>query len=83
MIRKIIFKEKRVKGEDNMSHAQEVIRKHEKRLERKARQEGRKEGRQQGRKESLIDIAKKMVEQKFNPDVITKITGLKKEKFMS
>ena len=34
-----------------MSHAQEVIRKHEERLEKKARLEGRKE--------SLMDVAKK------------------------
>ena len=87
MIRKIIFKEKRVKGEDNMSHAQEVIRKHEERLERKARQEGRKEGkkegRQQGRKESLIDVAKRMLQEKVDIDFIMKMTGLKKEEFMS
>ena len=91
MIRKIIFKEKRVKGEDNMSHAQEVIRKHEERLERKARQEGRqegreegkKEGKQQGRKESLIDVAKKMLQEKVDIDFISKITGLRKEQFMS
>ena len=75
MIRKIIFKEKRVKGEDNMSHAQEVIRKHEERLERKARQEGRKE--------SLIDVAKRMLQEKVDIDFIMKMTGLKKEEFMS
>ena len=70
MIRKIIFKEKRVKGEDNMSHAQEVIRKHEERLERKARQQG------------IISVAKNMLKEKFDIDVITKITGLRKEQFM-
>ena len=75
MIRKIIFKEKRVKGEDNMSHAQEVIRKHEERLERKAKKEGRKE--------SLIDVAKKMLQEKVDIDFIMKMTGLKKEEFMS
>ena len=62
-----------------MSHAQEVIRKHEERLERKARQEGRKEG----RKDSLVDVAKKMLQQKFDIEIITQITGLKKEQFMS
>ena len=90
MIRKIIFKEERVKGVGKMSHAQEVIRKHEERLERKARQEGiqegreegRKEGRQQGRKESLIDVAKKMLKEKLDIDFIIKITGLKKEQFV-
>ena len=74
MIRKIIFKEKMMKGEDNMSHAQEIIRKHEERLEKVARQ--------QGRKESLIDVAKKMLKQKFDIDVITQITGLKREQFI-
>ena len=70
MIRKIIFKEKMMKGEDNMSHAQEIIRKHEERLEKVARQE------------SLIDVAKKMLKQKFDIDVITQITGLKREQFI-
>ena len=74
MIRKIIFKEKRVKGEDNMSHAQEVIRKHEERLEKKARLEGRKE--------SLMDVAKKMLKQKFDIEIISEITGLKREQFI-
>ena len=86
MIRKIIFKEKRMKGVGKMSHAQEVIRKHEERLERKARkegrQEGREEGRQQGRKESLIDVAKKMLKQKFDIEIISEITGLKREQFV-
>ena len=58
-----------------MSHAQEVIRKHEERLERKARQEGRKD--------SLVDVAKKMLQQKFDIELITQITGLRKEQFMS
>ena len=66
--------EKMMKGEDNMSHAQEIIRKHEERLEKVARQ--------QGRKESLIDVAKKMLKQKFDIDVITQITGLKREQFI-
>ena len=78
MIRKIIFKEKREKGAGKMSHAQEVIRKHEERLERKAKQEGR----QQGRKESLIDVAKKMLKQKFDIEIISEITGLKREQFI-
>ena len=52
-----------------MSHAQEIIRKHEERLEKVARQE------------SLIDVAKKMLKQKFDIDVITQITGLKREQF--
>ena len=70
MIRKIIFKEERVKGVGKMSHAQEVIRKHEERLERKARQQG------------IISVAKNMLKEKFDIDVITKITGLRKEQFM-
>ena len=70
MIRKIIFKEKRVKGVGKMSHAQEVIRKHEERLERKAK------------KETLMEVVEKMLKEKFDPDVITKITGLKKEQFV-
>lgn len=74
MIRKIIFKEKRVKGVGKMSHAQEVIRKHEERLEKKARLEGRKE--------SLMDVAKKMLKQKFDIEIISEITGLKREQFI-
>ena len=70
MIRKIIFKEERVKGVGKMSHAQEVIRKHEERLERKAK------------KETLMEVVEKMLKEKFDPDVITKITGLKKEQFV-
>ena len=74
MIRKIMFKEKRVKGVGKMSHAQEVIRKHEERLEKKARLEGRKE--------SLMDVAKKMLKQKFDIEIISEITGLKREQFI-
>ena len=70
MIEKIIFKEKRVKGEDNMSHAQEVIRKHS---ERERKEE---------RKATLMEVVQKMLNEKLDIDLISRITGIKKEQFI-
>ena len=61
-------------GEDAMLHAQMVIRRD---FER-AKEEGRKEG----KKEGIIQVAKKMLAEKMDVNLISKLTGLRKEQFM-
>ena len=70
-IKEIILKEE---GDGSMSHVHEVLRRDAERERKKAKQEGRKEG--------ILDVAKKMLQQKFDIDTIIQITGLKKEQFM-
>ena len=70
-IERILIEEE---GEDAMLHAQMVIERDFKR----AREEGRKNGEEQ----KAINIAKKMLDEKIDINLITKITGLKKEQFM-
>ena len=48
----------------------------------KGMQKGMQEGRREGRQESLIDVAKKMLSEKIDINIILKITGLKKEQFI-
>ena len=54
--------------------------------DRKSRQEGRKEGRregkQEGKKEAVLILAKKMVKEKIDINLVMKITGLNKEQLM-
>lgn len=50
--------------------------------DRKSRQEGREEGKQEGKKEAVLILAKKMVKEKIDINLIMKITGLKKEQLM-
>ena len=50
--------------------------------DRKSRQEGRREGKQEGKKEAVLILAKKMVKEKIDINLIMKITGLKKEQLM-
>ena len=64
-----------------MLHAQKVIERDFKR----AREEGRKEGMLHAQKvieQKAINIAKKMLDEKIDVNLISKITGLKKEQFM-
>ena len=44
-----------------------------------AREEGLEEGRKEGRKESKLEVAKKMLEEKMDIEIIEKVTGLSKE----
>ena len=74
-IKEIILKEE---GDGSMSHVHEVLRRDAERERKKAKQEGKIEG----RKEGILDVAKKMLQQKFDIDTIIQITGLKKEQFM-
>ena len=67
-IKEIILKEE---GDGSMSHVHEVLRRDAERERRKGKQEG------------IISVAKRMLQEKFDPDVISKITGLRKEQFMS
>ena len=69
------FKRAREEGrKEGMLHAQKVI----ERDFKKAREEGKKEGIEQ----KAINIAKKMLDEKIDINLISKITGLKKEQFM-
>ena len=77
-IERILIEEE---GEDAMLHAQMVIERDFKR----AREEGRKEGMLHAQKvieQKAINIAKKMLDEKIDVNLISKITGLKKEQFM-
>jgi len=44
------------------------------------KKQGIKEGRKEGRKEAKIEVAKKMIEEKMDIELIEKVTGLSKEK---
>ena len=50
--------------------------------DRKSRQEGRREGKQEGKKEAVLILAKKMVKEKIDINLVMKITGLNKEQLM-
>ena len=77
-------------GEEGMLHAQMVIRRDFENAKKKGieegleegRREGRREGRKEGREEGIIEIAKKMLNEKVDIDFIMKITGLKKEQIL-
>ena len=47
----------------------------------KGREEGREEGREKGREDTQIFIARNMLNEGFDIDVILKLTGLSKEEF--
>ena len=66
------------KGDDGMLHAQMVIRRDFENARKKAIEEGREEG----RKEGILELAKKMLAEKIDVDLISKLTGLKKEQFI-
>ena len=93
-IERILIEEE---GEDAMLHAQMVIERDFKRAREEGRKEGmlhaqkvierdfkraREEGRKNGEEQKAINIAKKMLDEKIDINLITKITGLKKEQFM-
>ena len=63
---------------EGMLHAQEVIRRDFKRAEKRGREEGRKEG----KLKKAIEVAKNMLKENFDVDLISRLTGLKKEQFM-
>ena len=41
--------------------------------------EGRKEGKREGKKENSLEIVRNMIKEKFNEEVIQKITGVNKK----
>ena len=49
---------------------------------KEGRQEGMKEGMKKGRQKGMLDVAKKMLAENFDIDLISKLTGLKKEQFI-
>ena len=59
-------------------HVHEVLRRDRENYAKKAREEGRKTG----KLEQAILVAKKMLAEKLDVNLIIKITGLKKEQFM-
>ena len=84
-------------GEDAMLHAQMVIRRDFERAKEEGRKEGmlhaqevirrdfekaKEEGRREGKKEGIIQVAKKMLAEKIDINLISKLTGLRKEQFM-
>lgn len=58
------------KGDEGMLHAQMVLRRDAERI------------RKEGKKEGIISIAKKMLKENFDMDLISKLTGLKKEQIL-
>ena len=74
VIRRDFEKAKEEGRREGMLHAQEVIR----RDFEKAKQEERREG----KKEGIIQVAKKMLAEKIDINLISKLTGLRKEQFM-
>lgn len=50
--------------------------------EEQGREQGIKRGKEQGRKEEKVSLAKKMLKENFAIEIIEKITGLKREKFI-
>ena len=74
VIRRDFEKAKEEGRKEGMLHAQEVIR----RDFEKAKQEERREG----KKEGIIQVAKKMLAEKMDVNLISKLTGLRKEQFM-
>ena len=93
-IERILIEEE---GEDAMLHAQMVIERDFKRAREEGRKEGmlhaqkvierdfkqaREEGKKEGIEQKAINIAKKMLDEKIDINLISKITGLKKEQFM-
>ena len=65
-------------GEDAMLHAQMVIR----RDFENAKKKGIKEGLEEGRKEGIMSVAKKLLEEKVDMDVIEKVTGLTRQQLI-
>ena len=59
-------------------HVHEVLRRDREKYAKEAKKEGIKEGKL---KQTVI-VARKMLEEKIDVELITKITGLKKEQFM-
>ena len=94
IIERILIEEE---GEEAMLHAQMVIERDFKRAREEGRKEGmlhaqkvierdfkkaREEGKKEGIEQKAINIAKKMLDEKIDINLISKITGLKKEQFM-
>lgn len=73
-------------GEEGMLHAQMVLKRDAEKIRRKSIKEGKEEGLKKGLKEGsikkAINIAQNMLKENFDIELISKITGLKKEQFM-
>ena len=69
-------------GEEAMLHAQMVIRRDFENAKKKGIKEGLEEGRKEGRKEGIMSVAKKLLEEKVDMDVIEKVTGLTRQQLI-
>ena len=78
--------EKLKEGESMKLAVERMLDKEYAKRDRKSRQEGRKEGikegKERGRKEEALSLAKKMLKEKIDINIVMKITGLKKEQLM-
>ena len=78
--------EKLKEGESMKLAVERMLDKEYAKRDRKSRQEGRKEGtkeaKERGRKEDALSLAKKMLKEKIDINIVMKITGLKKEQLM-
>lgn len=71
---------KRLKGDDGeMLAVLDMIDRENMKIYKKGRTEGKKEGKKEGKIEALIDVAKKMINEKLSIEKIIEITGLNKE----
>ena len=71
--------EKIEEGSGNMMAVMEMLLAENEKYINIGRQEGRKEGRLEGGKQKIKEIVQKMLAENFTKEMITKITGLKKE----
>lgn len=80
-------------GDENMLASVQMLEREKRREEKERMEEIRKErklseargearGLKEGRKKEKVSLAKKMVKENFTIEIIEKITGLKREKFM-
>ena len=82
VIRRDFERAKEEGRKEGMLHAQEVIRRDFEKAKEEGREEGRKEGRKEGSLKNAIEVAKNMLKENFDVDLISRLTGLKKEQFM-
>ena len=64
----------------NQEEGEEIMHVHE--VLRRDREKARKEGKIEGKIEGIMKVAQKMLEENIDVELISKITGLKKEEFM-
>ena len=71
-----------LEGGIDMSGFVNTLREDRERTIKKARKEGKEEGKEEGKIEEAFRVAKSMVKEKININLIEKVTGLKRNQFM-